>query len=224
MFEKLYALHPEKAHGPGYIAVTYWAEATRGWSDSHAETLRQAAEWATKAISYEDHDGLGYVILSYIRLHEGRHDEALALSNKALEYRSNCPAALGQEAVLRLYIGDAPGAVKSARESMMVRPMLPPVLINVLAAAYRDNGQIELSIPAAREAVRLDPTFIDGLVTLYSLYVLAGDDDEARNIAHEILAADPKFGISDYLTKHPYKDRSTLEQLGETLRAAGLPE
>jgi tetratricopeptide (TPR) repeat protein len=119
---------------------------------------------------------------------------------------------------------DAPGAVKSAREGMTVRQMLPPVLINLLATAYRDNGQIELSIPAAREAIRLDPAFTDGLVTLYSDYVLAGDNDEARRIADEILAADPEFRISNYLAKHPYRDKSKLEQLAETLHAAGLPE
>ena len=107
---------------------------------------------------------------------------------------------------------------------MTVRTMLPPVLINVLATAYRDNGQIELSIPAAREVVRLDPAFMDGLVTLYSDYVLAGDDDEARRIAEEILAADPKFQISNYLAKHPYRDKSKLEQLAETLHAVGLPK
>ena len=64
MFEKLYALHPEKVHGPGYIALTLWIEATRGWADSYAGALKQAAEWATKAVSYEDNDGLGYVIMS----------------------------------------------------------------------------------------------------------------------------------------------------------------
>jgi TolB-like protein len=224
MFIKLYDLHPEKVHGPSYIALTHWIEATTGWAERPAEVLKQAAEWATKAVSYEYNDGLGHVIMSDIRLHEGRHDEALALCEQAVEYRTNCPAALGQEAAVRLYCGDAPGAAKSAREGMMMRQMLPPVLINLLATAYRDNGQIELSIPAAREAIRLDPAFTDGLVTLYSDYVLAGDNDEARRIADEILAADPEFRISNYLAKHPYRDKSKLEQLAEALHAAGLPE
>jgi tetratricopeptide (TPR) repeat protein len=146
------------------------------------------------------------------------------LCEKAVEYRSNCPAALGQVGTVRLYCGDATGAVKSAREAMTVRNMHPPVLINLLAAAYRDNSQIELSIPAAKEAVRLDPAFIDGLVTLSGDYVLVGEDDEARRIADEILAVDPEFRISDYLAKHPYRDKSKLEQLAETLHATGLPE
>lgn len=224
MFEKLYALYPDKVHGPSYVAFTYWLEVTRGWADSLAESLEVAAYWAEKAISYKENDGLGHTIMSDIRLRERRHDEALALCEKAVEYRSNCPGALGQWAAVRLYSGDASDAIKSARESLAKRVMCPPLLINLLANAYRDNGQYELSIPAAREAMRLDPSFTDGLVTLCSDYVLAGDDSEARRIAKEILVADPEFSISEFLEKHPYKDEATLQHLGETLHAAGLPE
>ena len=224
MFEKLYALNPNKVHGPSYIALTHWIDVTRGWTDSPTDSLTQAAEWAAKAIQYEDNDGLGHVIMSYVRIHEGQHDEALALCEKALEYRSNCPAALGQVAAVRLYCGDAPGAVKSAREALNVRTMHPPLLINLLAIAYRDSGEIGLSIPTAQEAARLDPMHTDALATLCSDYMLAGNDDEAHRVARDIVFIDPAFQISNFATKHPYRDESKLTQLVEALRSAGLPE
>jgi adenylate cyclase len=224
MFEKLYALNPNKVHGPGYIALTHWIDATRGWVDSPTDSLTQAAEWATKAIQYVDNDGLGHVIMSYVRIHEGQHEEALALCEKAIEYRANCPAALGQIATVRLYCGDARGAIKSAREALNVRTMHPPLLINLLATAYRDSGEVGLSIPTAQEAARLDPLHTDALATLCSGYVLAGNDDEAYRVAQDIVSIDPAFRISDFATKHPYKDKSKRVYLAETLRSAGLPE
>ncbi len=224
MFEKLYALHPDKVQGPGYIGLTHWVDATRGWAESPADSLKQAAEWAAKAVEYDDNDGLGHVIMGYVRLHEGRHDEALALCEKAVEYRASCPAALGQIASVQLYCGDARGAVRSARESLAVRIMHPPLLINLLAAAYRDSGEIGLSIPAAREAVRLDPQHTDALATLCSDYVLAGEDEDAHRVAHEIIAIDPAFQISRYAANQPYRDKSRLEHIVATLRSAGLPD
>jgi TolB-like protein len=226
MFEKLYALRPDKVQGPGYLALTHWLDVTRGWAKSRASSLEQAGKWAAKALEYEDNenDGLGHVVMSYLQLLEGRYDEALGLCEKAVELRSNCPAALGQIATVQLYCGDARKAIKSARESMLVRAVCPPVMINVLAAAYRDSGEIGLSIPAAREAIRLDPEYADALATLCSDHALAGEDDEAHLIAQEIISVDPKFRISDFSKKHPYKDKSKLAAIVEALRSAGLPE
>ena len=224
MFEKLYALHPNQVQGPSYIGLTHWIEATRGWADSPAESLKEAAEWAAKAMEYDDNDGLGHVIMGYVLLHEGQHDEAIALCEKAVQYRASCPAALGQIAAVQLYCGDAGSAVKSARESLAVRVMFPPLLINLLAAAYRDSGEIGLSIPAAREAVRLDPQHTDALATLCSDYVLAGEHEDAHRVAQDIISIDPKFRTSEFATKHPYKDKSKLANLVETLQSAGLPD
>ncbi len=225
MFEKIYHLHPNKVIGPAYIAVTHWFDATRGWADSPAASMRQAREWAEKSIEpEEENNGLGHVILGSIRLREGRHEEGLALCRKGVAFRANCPLTLGQLAYAQLHCGDAHGAVKSAREALTVRMVYPPMLVNVLATAYRDCGEVDLSIPAAREAVRLDPQHTDAFVTLCSDYVLAGLDDEAHRIAGQIIEIDPEFRISSYANDLPYRDATKLASIVETLRSAGLPE
>ncbi len=224
MFEKLYALKPDKVHGPAYIALTHWIDVTRGWADVPTDSLRQAGEWATKAMQYRDNDGLGYVIMSYISLQQGHHDEAMALCEKAIEYRANCPATLGQIATVKLYCGDAHGAVKSAREALNVRIMHPPLLVNLLATAYRDCGQIGHSISTAKQAVQLDPLLSDHLATLCSSHVIAGNDSEAHRVAKKIISIDPSFRVSDFAAKHPYKDPSKRVALEDMLRSVELPE
>jgi len=79
MFEKIYQLHPDKVIGPAYMAATHWFDATRGWADSSAASMKQAREWAEKSIEpEEENNGLGYGILGTIWLREGRHEEGLA--------------------------------------------------------------------------------------------------------------------------------------------------
>jgi class 3 adenylate cyclase len=225
MFEKIYHLHPDKAIGPAYIATTYWFDATRGWADSPAASIRQARKWAEKSIEpEEENNGLGHVILGSIRLREGRHEEGLALCRKGVAFRASCPLTLGQLADAQLYCGDAHGAVKSAREALALRMLYPPPLVNLLATAYRDSGEIDLSIPAAREAADLDPQHTDAFVTLCSDYVLAGLDDEAHRIAGQIIEIDPEFRISSYANNLPYRDATKIASIVETLRSAGLPD
>ena len=226
MFEKLYDARPDRVQGPGYIALTHWLDVVRGWANDREDSLRQAAEWAAKAIEYGDHesDGVGHVVMSYVRLNERRHDEALELCEKAVQLRSNCPAALGLAATVQLYCGDARKAVKSARESLAVRTMCPPVTINLLANAYRDNGEINLSISAAREAVARDPGYTDALATLCTDYALVNDLEQAKGVAEEILNMQPQFRISEFVQEHPYRNKSTIDGLASALSMAGLPE
>ncbi len=187
--------------------------------------MRHAREWAEKSIEIEEiNNGLGHVILGSIRLREGQHEEGLALFRKGVAFRGSCPLAIGQLAYAQLYCGDAHGAVKSAREALALRMLYPPPLVNLLATAYRDSGEIDLSIPAAREATRLDPEHTDAFVTLCSDYVLAGLDDEAHRIAGQIIEIDPEFRISSYANNLPYRDATKTASIAETLRSAGLPE
>jgi hypothetical protein len=225
MFEKIYHLHPDKPIGPAYMAVTHWFDATRGWADSPAASMRQAREWAENSIEpKEENNGLGHGVLGSIRLREGRHEEGLALCRKGVAFRANCPLTLGHLADAQLHCGDARGAVKSAREALALRMLYPPPLVNVLATAYRDSGEVDLSIPAAREATRLDPQHTDAFVTLCSDYVLAGLDDEAHRTAGQIIEIDPEFRISSYANNLPYRDATKIASIVETLRSAGLPE
>jgi len=223
-FEKLNDLRPDKVHGAAYVSLTYWLDLARGWTAEREETMKLAAQWAEKATQYADNDGLGHVVLGFVRLHEGRFDEALALCESSLQFRSNCPAALGQTAAVQIYCGDARRAVRSARESLAVRTICPPVTVNLLATAYRDSGEMDLSIAAAEEAVKLDGNHTDALATLCSDYVFTGNAEEAKQVAKRILSVNPDFRIGDYARKHPYKDPSQLDRIVEALQTAGLPD
>lgn len=224
MFERLYQICPDKVHGPSFIATTYWLELTRGWTDNPEQSRKAAAEWAEKAMEYKENNGLGHMVMGFVHLHERKYDEARTLCETALQYRSNCPGALGQMAAIQLYCGDPQRAVKNARESLAVRHIYQPVIVSLLANAYRDSGEVELSIAAAREAARLDRAHAEGLVTLCTDYVFAGDKEEAERVATEILEIDPDFTVKAYAAKHPYRDDSTLKRLTDALRSAGLPE
>jgi class 3 adenylate cyclase len=222
-FEELAWVQPDIVNGPSNVAVTHWLDAFLGWSDPD-DSMEQATIWAKKAVTYEDNDGLGYGVLGHALLLAGRYDEAVETCRKGVEYRASCPLSHGQLAMVSIYCGDAETAVKLATEAISLERTYPPWLINVLAGAYRDAGDLAKSIPAARESVRLDPRTTDGRIILCSDYSLAGQRDEAERVAEDIVAIDPRFRLADFARTQPYKEAEVLERLVESLRKAGLPD
>jgi class 3 adenylate cyclase/lipopolysaccharide biosynthesis regulator YciM len=224
MFEELTRVQPETVHGPGTVALTHWLDAFFGWTESTARSREQAVEWAEKAVTYEENNGFGYVVLGHLQLFEGKYDEALENCRISAELRASCPLAFGLLSSVQNYCGHSKEAVKNAREALQLERIYPPWLVNVLAAAYRDGGKVGLSIPAAKEAARLDPGQTDAKIILCSDYTLSGSRDQAQQMARDIVRIDPSFRLSTYAASQPYRDTATLDQLISNLREAGLPE
>jgi class 3 adenylate cyclase len=224
MFEELYRVQPDSVTGPSNISVTHWLDAFFGWTDPSAGSTEQAATWAQKAMQYEDNNGIGHAVFGHLQLLDGKYDEAIATCSKAVDLRSSCPLAHGLSGLVLNYCGDAGAAVKCVKEALRLERVYPAWLINVLAAAYRDSGEVELSIPAAKESVRLDPQTNDARLILCSDYNFAADHDQARGIADEIIASDPTFRLSTYAKSQPYKNPISLERVIKALREAGLPD
>ena len=115
-------------------------------------------------------------------------------------------------------------AIENAKRAVKHARIYPPWMAAVLAASYRDNGQVASSICVANECLRIDPENLDGHVLLCTNYSLSGSAREAQGVAQEILHLHPSFKISAYLETQPYKDSKALENIAAALREAGLPE
>ena len=186
--------------------------------------MEQAATWSKKAMEYEDNNGIGHAVFGHLQLLDGKHDEALTFCSKGAELRASCPLAHGLLGLVLNFCGDAESAVKSVREALSIEKVYPAWLIDILAAAYRDCGEVELSIPTAKESLRLNPQNNDARLILCSDYKLAADHVQAQRVANEIIDSDPAFRLSDYAISQPYKNPAALERLIGTLREAGLPD
>ena len=224
MFEELFRLDPDTEHGAGNIALTHWLDGFFGWSAAPGGSMEQSAVWARRALEHGDRNGLGHTVLGDLELQAGRHEQALAYARKAVEIRPSCPLSRGRLGYVQNYCGDPGGALKSARYALDLDPVYPVWLINVLAAAYRDSGELGLSIRAACESLRRDPQQIDARLILCSDYALSEQPEQAYEIAEEIVSLDPAFSTNEFRKTQLYKDATYLDRSVAALRKAGLPE
>ncbi len=224
MFEKLYEIEPNFVAGPSNIAVTYWNDGFFNWTNSQSESYALAEKWAVKAAQYEDNNGLGHAVLGYLQLLKGRHEEALDTCTKAMELRASCPLANVMRGLVLNYIGDSTAAVRDIREALHLQRVYPPWMINFLATAYRDSGDLDLSISAAKESLRLAQERNDAQLILCSDYEISADHQNAASVAENIIGQDPSFSLAKYAGSLPYKNSATLERVVGALREAGLPD
>ncbi len=223
-FEELSRVQPDAVVGPSYVSATHWMDAFLGWTDTTARSIEQAASWAKKAMQYKENNGIGHAIYGHLQLLGGNYVDALATCTQGAVLRTSCPLAHGLLGLVLNFCGDAEAAVKSARMALQLEKVYPAWLIDILAGAYRDCGDIELSVPAAKESIRLNPQNNGARLILCSDYALTADREQARRVADEIIATDPAFRLSTYAKSQPYKDPAMLERLMTALREAGLPD
>ncbi len=223
MFEDVVRLQPDSPIGASYMCMTHWIDALMGWSESKDHSLKMAAEWAEEAVALDDKSGLAYIVLASAHLLNRRHDEALATCYEAVKLRTSCPAANSYLATVLHYCGRSAEAVAQLKEAIRITPVYPPWFLTLLAAAYRESGELSHSISAAQEAIRRSPDDLDARVILCIDYSLSGRQERAEKLAREILAINPVFSAAAYMEKEPYEDLATVSRLTESLLAAGLP-
>lgn len=222
--EDLLARSPDQPYAVALLALATWREAFQGWSVDVEGSLARSAELARRSIELGDADGLGHVVLAAVELHRRRHDEALALSERALRIRYSCPLAFAIRSKVLHFCGRPAEAVEAARRAVRFQRLYPPWMAAVLAAAYRDSGRPSAAIAVASEVLRANLHDLEGRVLLCSSHALAGDAAEARREAEAILRIEPAFSVAGYLDGQPYRDPASAQALGHALRDAGLPD
>ena len=224
LFETVSQISPNVTLGPTSVAFCHYWDVIMGWSDAPDDSLAQAKLWAEKAAAMDDADGQGHIILAHVHLLNRRHEEALSVAEEAIRIRPLCANTNALFGNILIYCGQPPNAIRRVKNAIRYAPVYAPWWIEILATAYRDDGQYGRAISAAKEALRLNSKGSGARAILASACVAGGWLEAAREIATNILEWDPDFSLSSYAQQHPYQDQATLDGVLGNLRDAGLPD
>jgi TolB-like protein/DNA-binding SARP family transcriptional activator len=205
------------------LGWTYFLDAWHGWTPTPGESMRQALEYAKRAVELDPKRGRPYALLGAITLMSGDHDAAIGHFERALQYSPGDAEAAALMAYALTYIGDLDRAEATIRQAIRLSPNSPEWYRWTLARIDRLQGRF----PGAVEAlVRKLPDFPESIVPRVELvltYVEIGRRQDARAMANEILRIDPPFLVSTWARTQPYTDQSIVQREMQALRLAGLP-
>ncbi len=219
-------IDPSSGFAASLAAACHLQNIGQGWA---ADPKAESAEvtrllWLALTLDPNDSDALSLAgrALAYMG---ADFESAKEMVNRATSLNPNSALAWEQRGWTYEYAGDAEEAVRSFESAIRLSPLDPLLFMTFagLSLALIRLGRFDEAVVAAKKALRKNQNFASAYRCLASALAHLGRDDEARDAAARILELDPKFRITEWITRGGGGDmRSQLYVEG--VRKAGLPE
>jgi adenylate cyclase len=210
------------------LAMAYFFDARLGWSESRAESFKQAYLITRKILALDDSHPDVHSLLGGIHLYERRYDLAIAEGQRAITLGPNnadVHAAMGH--ILR-FSGRFEEAIAMLQRALRLQPIYPSWYIGELAMCCYYVGKHEEAIELAEQLRKLTDTRGEEFLHYWSHgiaamnYIRLGRDKEGREAATKLLRDYPEYSLEWDKQFSIYKDPENLERQHADLRKAGL--
>jgi adenylate cyclase len=228
LIEQALKLDPDYASALAVLGSTHLMAARMGWSESPAESVKEALELGQKAIALCATEGWAHRLLVSLYTMQRQYDMAIAEGERAIALGPNDAEAHSGLAYTLHYAGRFEDAIVHIKKAMRLRPYYPPFYLMFLADSYFMVGRYDESIAVNKQLLERArkgewPIYSPHL-GLAANYMLLGQEEEAQFHAAEVLRTNPKFSLEVFGSRNPYKDPADMERWLDSLRRAGLPE
>ena len=227
LLERAISLDPSYAQAHAYLAWWLNFRIGEGWSlDTKADSARAIAV-SQRAVELDREDAFVLAVAGHILSFIGRRPaEAIELFDQALALNQNSAFAWGLSALTLAYLGRADEALERMQNVWRLNPFDPLNFYFLIIAGIAEfvAGRYSEAISWLRKSKRVNPRFIACLRMLAASLALSGDQASAQAVAQELLAIEPSFSVSKFVSWYPLQRAEDLARLEAGLRAAGLPE
>jgi len=221
--EEAIALDPGYALAYSYAAMSLAHEALLGAYPNPQEALERGMKLVQKALDLDDSLAHPHEILSKYYVYLNRdYEKGVAEAELAVTLEPNSADAYTQLGSNLRWAGRCAEAIPILQKAMRLSPIPPYVCLAALAQCYRTTGQYEEAIAAYRKILQKEPNQLPSRVSLVATLVQAGNDDEARIEAADVLRIDPKFSVESYARVRPEQDQKRASDFVSALHKAGL--
>jgi adenylate cyclase len=224
------AINLDKKYTDPYVLIawSHWFDARFGWSESSAESFRQAYLTAQKAQALDDaHPGV-HILLGGLHLYEREYEKAIAEGQRALALGPNDAEIHASMAHILRFTGRFEEAIVLIQKALRLQPSYTSWYLGELAMCYYYVGRHEEAIRLAEEFFTLAVSRGEKFISYWYYAIVAmnysrlGRDQEARKAAAEIKRLFPEYSLEWDRQFSVYKDPTHLESQHEDLRKAGL--
>ncbi|MBI3367788.1 MAG: winged helix-turn-helix domain-containing protein [Burkholderiales bacterium] len=154
-----------------------------------------------------------------------RYNEATRAIERALELSPNLIMVQYCAGYLRLILGEADASLAHYARCARISPLDP--MKSVFVAGEGNShllaGRHEQALAAGKRAVEESPNYPVGHRVVTAALGFLGRIDEARVAARRMLKLSPRFTVSSYESRVPYRSAEFRARIAAVYRAAGVP-
>lgn len=227
LLERAVQLDPSYARAHAYLAWRLNFVFGEGRSKDAEADRAKALACSLRALELDPDDPFVLSVAGHLQAFVGRDiDGASELFDRALTVDENSAFAWGLSALTLSYLGRPDEALERLQNLWRLNPYDPLNFYFWIVAGIAEfvAGRYHEAITWTRKSRRANPRFIAALRTLAPALALSGDEKGAKAIGAEILALEPNFRVSTFVSWYPLRRQEDLGRLADGLRAAGLPD
>jgi len=222
LFEEAIALDPNYANAYALIAWSHRHDFAFRWSKTPKKSLEQAFEFAQKAISLDESESNGHMILSELYKVTGQYEKAIVEGEKALALE---PGSADMNAIFALilsYAGRHDEAIERIEKSIRLNPIIPGWYLWNQSTIFDKAGQFEKAITAYKKTIQHMPKNLILIIMLTRCYNRARQYEKAIETAKKALQRIPnsveiriELVVANYLSGYEEEARATAKEILE---------
>lgn len=220
-WKRALALDPGSASLNAMVGFKHFSDARFGWWDDRETALAKGRAYAERALELDPENPDVHFTIAFGLLMEGKFDAAVAHARRAVQLAPGSADTAIFACFILAFAGFPGEAVGHGETAMSLSPKYPPYYLGILGNACRLAGRTGEAVAAFQGYHARNPGF--GLADLVIIRQRAGEADEARRLAQQLLSVRRTFTISGWADTQFRADRDGLAADMAALEAAGLP-
>jgi adenylate cyclase len=223
MFEKAIELDPEYALAYSWLGLTHLHSWTQGWNRD-PKVMDLAFDLAQKAIAIDDSLPEAHHILGDVYLYKKDLERASTEREKTIALDPNYADGVAGLGEVLIWSGDHNKGIAFVKKAMQLNPHHHVWYFYILGVAYTLQERFEDAIEILDRALIRNPDFLGTHLVLTTIYGVTGRKEECQAEVKEILKISPGFSLELLREMIPTEDPTTVDNIIDALRIAGLPD
>ena len=224
LFKEAIALDPEYATPYALLGICHFSEVMHGVAKSPRESIMEASKLAQKALALDESSPFVHRLFGYIYAAQYQLDKSVAAFERAVELNPNDSMSLLYLGWALTRIGKPQEAIAIYNRIFRIDPLAPAQVYFGLGLAYASLKNYEQAISYYKKMLEIRPRYVLAMPGLISCYIALGREEEAHDVATEVLNLNPRFSVNKYVKFFAVKDQAENERVRAALLEAGLPE
>ncbi len=224
LFQRAIELDPGFADAHAALGFTLLTASAGGWTTDPQAGLDRAEDLARQAISIDRLCALGHSVLAGVQTFRGQISEGRENAERAAELAPGDDVVRAILAGAQLRDGSVLAGLEGLRKAIRLDPNPPPSLVGFLGLLNYRAGRVAKAVELWERARAVSPDWIPPRLQLAYYYETAGQHDQARAMANEILRVNREFTLyyAEPFARYVMPDDPTPYL--EALRRAGIPD